>query len=66
MAKIHWFKQDDGKWKGHLFPLFLIYAGKDFELTLFIFDDKPQSIPIKSVQQGKIIAAKYLKALKGE
>ncbi|MCK4384704.1 MAG: hypothetical protein KAW52_00430 [candidate division Zixibacteria bacterium] len=63
MEKIHWFDQDkNDEWKGHVFPSFRIYRTMPHNrLVLFIMDDRPRHIAIKSVQQGKIKAAKYLK-----
>ena len=62
MDKINWFKgEEKGILKGVLYPFFLITTYDNGEIFLFIFDDLPQSIKIKSVQQGKLKAAKYLK-----
>ena len=62
MDKIEWYKgRDEDDWRGRLFPSFRIYKSNG-QLILFIMDDRPQSIPIKSVRQGKIKAKKYLDA----
>ena len=66
MDKIQWFKnvitnEALDSIDGFIFPYFQIYK-KNGQLILFIFDDRPQSIPIKSVRQGKIRAKKYLDA----
>ena len=60
MDKVNWYKgRDENNWSGLLFPNFRIYKSNG-QLTLFIMDDRPQSIPIESVRQGKIKAKKYL------
>ena len=62
MEKIHWHKgRDKDDWRGRLFPNFRIYKSNG-KLILFIMNDRPESIPIKSVRQGKIKAKKYLDA----
>ena len=62
MDKINWYGgRDEDEHRGRLFPHFRIYR-LGGQLTLFIMDDRPQSIPIKSVRQGKIRAKKYLDA----
>lgn len=67
MDKIHWFQNSKSKnispesCRGHIFPFFNIRRDNG-QLTLFILDDRPQSIPIESVRQGKIKAKKYLDA----
>lgn len=64
MKKIHWFEEEEeGDWNGYIFPKFKIYDDLKGHLCLFIMDDRPQSIIIKSVEQGKAIAAKYLKKI---
>ncbi|TET22355.1 MAG: hypothetical protein E3J76_04825 [Candidatus Aminicenantes bacterium] len=61
MEKIHWFEEEfEGDWNGYVFPKFKIYEDLDHNLRLFIMDDRPQSIIIKSVRQGKVKAKKYL------
>ena len=60
MDKINWHKgRDEDDWRGRLFPNFRIYRSNG-QLILFIMNDRPESIPIKSVRQGKIKAKKYL------
>lgn len=59
MDKVHWFESTKASHRGYLFPYFKIYKSNG-KWILFIFDDRPQSIPIKSVRQGKIKAKKYL------
>ena len=59
MDKIHWFEVTKETCRGFVFPFFRIYKANG-KLILFIFDDRPESIPIKSVRQGKIKAKKYL------
>lgn len=65
MEKIHWFPGKGGSWKGLLLPYFNIFKeslGKNKgKWILFIYDARPRFITLKSIQQGKIIAAKYLK-----
>ena len=62
MVKIHWFEEEhEGDWKGLLLPNFKIYEDLAGRLRLYISDDRPQSIIIKSVRAGKLLAAKYLK-----
>ncbi len=62
MDKINWVEEEEeGDWAGYVFPTFKIWAGDlDGKLTLYIQDDRPQSIPIKSERQGKIKAKKDL------
>ena len=59
MDKIHWFNNSNGSVRGLISPYFKIYKSKG-NWILFIFDDRPESIPIESVRQGKIKAKKYL------
>lgn len=59
MDKIQWFGSTNETCRGFVLPHFRIYRVKG-NLVLFIFDDRPQSIPIESVRQGKIKAKKYL------
>lgn len=61
MAKINWFKRNGDEWEGFILPKFRIYKDLAGRLRLYIFDDLPKSIIIKSVRAGKIKAAKYLK-----
>ena len=61
MDKIQWIKNPSGSLTGLVTPWFKIYESKG-QLILFIMNDRPQSIPIKSVRQGKIKAKKYLDA----
>ncbi|MCK4792088.1 MAG: hypothetical protein KAV87_50635 [Desulfobacteraceae bacterium] len=61
MDKIHWFKSTKESCRGYVYPFFKIYKSKG-NWILFIFDDRPESIPIESVRQGKIKAKKYLDA----
>jgi len=59
MDKINWFGSPSGSVSGYVSPFFRIYKSKG-QLILFIFDDRPESIPINSVRHGKIRAKKYL------
>ena len=59
MDKVNWFDYSGGGCRGCVFPYFRIYESNG-QLALFILDDRPESIPIKSVRQGKIKAKKYL------
>jgi len=65
MDKINWFDgEEKGILKGVIHPYFRITTYPNGEIFLFIFDDHPQSIKIKSVRQGKLKAAEYLKERK--
>ena len=65
MTKIHWFPLGDGGEKGLRLPYFKIFKESIGEnkgkWILFIYNDRPRFIALKSKHQGKIIAAKYLK-----
>jgi hypothetical protein len=61
MDKIQWFGSTNETCRGFVLPHFKIYRNNG-KLILFIFDDRPKSIPIKSVRQGKVRAKKYLDA----
>jgi hypothetical protein len=62
MDNIYWLDSDEGMLKGVIHPYFRITKYKSNEIYLYIFDDRPQAIKVKSVRQGKIKAKKYLDA----
>ena len=64
MIKLSWSKDKNGI-TGFLWPMFQIYGyylkGRHVRfLTILESKRKPRHIPIKSVQQGKIIANAYI------
>ena len=64
MDKINWFdsRDEEKTLRGVISPYFRIVNYSNGDIILHIFDDRPQSIKVKSVRQGKIKAKKYLDA----